>query len=303
MLEPLRHFALVAQHGTFTAAARHAHVTQPALTASIQRLEAQMGARLFERGPGGASLTAAGDALLPRARAALAALEEGRRAVQEVMGLTVGSVRLGAGATVCTYYLPRTLARFRAKHSGVQILLREAHADDLVDALEAGDLDIAILARLTLPGARKKQPADLLRAARSGLAREKWIDDELILVAAPGSAQTSDAPIVTFARGASTRVLTDAYFPDRPIAMELGSIAAVKANTRAGVGVALVSRRAVERDLAAKQLEIVTSDRTPIARPLYLVHRGRDRLPPAASALHKMLSRDGLDRSERRRSR
>jgi DNA-binding transcriptional LysR family regulator len=293
MLEPLRHFALVAQHGTFTAAARHAHVTQPALTASIQRLEAQMGARLFERGPGGASLTAAGNALLPRARAALAALEEGRRAVQEVMGLTVGSVKLGAGATVCTYYLPRTLARFRSKHPGVQILLREANPDDLIDALEAGDLDIAILARLTLPGARRRQQqADLLRAARVGLAREKWLDDELILVAAPDSEQkasSNDAPIVTFARGATTRILTDAYFPDRPIAMELGSIAAVKANARAGVGVALVSRRAVERDVSAKQLEIVASDRTPIARPLYLVHKGRDRLPPAASELYKML--------------
>src|SRR4051812_6104947 len=149
MLEPLRHFTLVAQHRTFTAAARHAHVSQPALTASIQRLEAQMGARLFDRGPGGAMLTAAGTALLPRARAALAAVEEGRRAVAEVMGLDVGSVRLGAGATVCTYYLPRTLAKFRARHPGVQIMLREANPEDLLDALEAGDLDIVILARIT----------------------------------------------------------------------------------------------------------------------------------------------------------
>jgi DNA-binding transcriptional LysR family regulator len=300
MLEPLRHFALVAQHGTFTAAARHAHVTQPALTASIQRLEGQMGAKLFDRGPGGASLTAAGDALLPRARAALAALEEGRRAVSEVMGLAVGSVRVGAGATVCTYYLPRTLARFRASYPGVQILLREATPDALLDDLDAGELDMVILARIapTSSGRRKKKSdgggmssmgPDLLRAARSGHVREKWIDDELILVSAPGLAGAAEGPIVTFARGATTRTLTDQYFPELPIAMELGSIAAVKANTRAGVGVALVSRRAVERDLAAKQLEVVASDRTPIIRPLYLVHRGRDRLPPAASALHKML--------------
>lgn len=291
MFEPLRHFAFIAQHGSFTAAARHAHVTQPALTASIQRLEAQMGARLFERGPGGATLTAAGAALLPRARAALAALEEGRRAVAEVMGLAVGSVRIGAGATVCTYYLPRTLARFRARHPGVQILLREANQDDLVDALEAGDLDLVILARLGSPGRGKRLSPDLLRAARSGLTREKWIDDELVLVAAPGFTHTATAPIVTFARGATTRTLTDRYLPDHPIAMELGSIAAVKANARAGVGLALVSKRAVERDVASGQLEVIASDRTPIQRPLYLVHRGRDRLPPAASELHKMLIR------------
>ncbi|MDF2692112.1 MAG: Transcriptional regulator, LysR family, partial [Labilithrix sp.] len=278
MLEPLRHFALVCQHRTFTAAARHAHVTQPALTASIQRLEAQLGARLFERGPGGATLTAAGAALLPRARAALAAIEEGRRAVAEVMGLAAGSVRIGAGATVCTYYLPRTLARFRARHPGVQILLREANQDDLLDALEAGDLDLVILARITPappPPTRKTgvraKPGwgpDLLRAARSGLAREKWIDDELVLVASPDLPNAADALMVTLARGATTRTLTDRYFPDRAIAMELGSIAAVKANTRAGVGVALVSRRAVERDVASKQLEVVPSERTPIQRPL-----------------------------------
>jgi DNA-binding transcriptional LysR family regulator len=278
MLEPLRHFALVAQYRTFTAAARHAHITQPALTASIQRLELQLGAKLLDRGRGGASLTAAGEALLPRARAALAAVEEGKRAVSEVMGLTAGTVRLGAGATVCTYYLPRFLARFRAKHSGVQIHLREANQDDLVDAVEAGDLDLAILARVA---------GELPR----GLARERWIADELVLVAAPGLADVDAAPIVTLARGTTTRMLTDRCFPERAIAMELGSIAAVKANTRAGVGVALLSRHAVERDVAAKQLEILPSPRTPVARPFYLVHRGRARLPPAAGELHRLLRR------------
>lgn len=286
MLEPLRHLVLVAQHGTFTAAARHAHVTQPALTASIQRLEAQMGGRLFDRGPGGAVLTAAGAALLPHARAALAAVEDGRRAVAEVMGLAAGSVRVGAGATVCTYYLPRTLARFRREHPGLRIHLREANAGELLDDLEAGDLDLVILARVVRSGG-----ADLLRAARSGLVRERWLDDELVLVGAPG-VDASTAPLVTFARGTTTRTLVDQHFAGAPIAMELGSIAAVKGNTRAGVGVALVSRRAVERDIASGQLVIVPSERTPIVRPLYVVHRGRDRLPPAAAELCRMLRED-----------
>lgn len=283
MLDALRHFTLVAQHGTFTAAARHAHLTQPALTASIQRLEAQLGGKLLLRGPSGATLTAAGEALLPRARAALAAVEEGRRAVAEVLGLAVGSVRLGAGATVCTYYLPRTLARYRAKHPGVQLLLREADAEHLLDALEAADLDLVILARL--PGSKR---GDFLRAARSGLVREKWIDDELVLVAAPGI-DPNTAPMVTFAHGMTTRAIVDQRFADVPVAMELGSIAAVKANVRAGVGVALVSRASIQREVDAGQLVIVTSERTPIVRPLYLVHRGKDRLAPAASALVKML--------------
>jgi len=283
VIDLFRHFLLVIEHGTFTAAARHARVTQPALTASIQRLETALGGRLFVRGPGGASLTEPGRALVPHARAAVAAVEDGRRAVAEILGLALGAVRLGAGATVCTYYLPAILARFREAHPGVQLLLREGPTDGLLDALEAGDLDLAILARV--PGAGG---ADFLRATRSGLVRERWLEDELVLVGAPGVDPRS-APFVTFGRGMTTRALLDARFPGVPIAMELGSIAAVKANTRSGVGVALVSRVSIQREVAAGQLVVLPSERTPILRPLYLVHRGKDRLAPAAAALAKML--------------
>src|SRR5689334_10647954 len=127
MIEELRHFLLIADHGTFTEAARRAHLSQPALSASIRRLEDQLGARLLHRGPGGAALTAAGDALAPRARAALAAIEDGRRAVAEVAGLHAGEVRLGAGATATTYRLPPVLAQFRRRHPGVRFLVREAY--------------------------------------------------------------------------------------------------------------------------------------------------------------------------------
>src|SRR5262245_57943463 len=116
MLDELTHFVLITHQGTFTAAAAEAHLTQPALSASIARLEAAVGARLFHRGKGGTRLTAAGEALLPRARAALAAVDEGKRAVQEVLGLAAGEVRVGAGATACTYFLPPVLAAFRRAH-------------------------------------------------------------------------------------------------------------------------------------------------------------------------------------------
>src|SRR5215212_2052563 len=99
MLESLRHFLLITEHGTFTRAARRAHLSQPALTASIHKLEEELGARLFHRGRTGAALTAAGEALVPRARAALAAVADARRAVAEIEGLRSGEVRLGAGAT------------------------------------------------------------------------------------------------------------------------------------------------------------------------------------------------------------
>ncbi len=275
MHDELRHFLLVLEHGTLTAAARRAHLSQPALTASIQRLEAAFGARLLSRGRRGAEATASGRALIPHARAALAAVEDGKRAVAEVEGLRGGEVRLGGGATACTYLLPEVLARFRARHPGVRISLREGFPDGLRAQLHDGVLDLAVV---------------------TGDDGELWQHDELILVAAPGAA-VDGAPFVTLLRGSSTRALLDRTFPGARISMELGGISAVKGNVRAGIGVALISRAAVQYDLDVGRLVRVPHPATPIRRRVALLHRGLDRLPPAAAALREALlaTRHGAD--------
>lgn len=267
MLDRLRHFLLIVEHGTFTSAARHAHLSQPALTASIRRLEEQLGARILHRGRRGAALTAAGEALLPSARAALAAVREGRRAVREVEELERGEVRIAAGATACTYLLPPTLAAFRREHPKIRFWLGEATTREALEGLAAGDVDLAVV------------------TTEIG---DEWFVDELVLVAAP-EIDPTDAPFVTFRVGATTRALVEEHFPSAEIAMELGGIAAVKTHVRSGVGVALVSRHAVATDLALGRLVKVDDPRTPITRPFHVAHRGLDRLPPAAAALRRRM--------------
>ncbi len=279
MLNELRHFLLVVEHGTFTEAARRARLTQPALSASIHRLEEHFGARLLHRGRKGAAATAAGEALVPRAKAAIAAFSEAGRAVAEVAGLRVGEVRLGAGATACTYLLPVYMKRFRERHPGIRMRLREGLGEHLVDAVSEGELDLAVV------------------RSEEG---EPWKNDALIIVAAPGF-EVLGAPFVTFPQGASTREILDENFPDAEVVMELSSIAAVKGHVRAGVGVALLSRHAVEGDLAQGRLVEVEHPKTPLRTVFSLVHRGVDRLPPAATALREMLLRDRDRISSRRR--
>jgi DNA-binding transcriptional LysR family regulator len=271
MLAELRHFVLIVEIGNFTRAAARAHLTQPALSASIRRLESQLSARLLDRGRNGATPTAAGEALLPFARAAIAAVEAGERVVAEVEGLRAGEVRLAAGATACTYLLPEVLARYRQAHPGIRFLLRESTTDEALDALHAGHIDLAIV---------------------SNGDGEPWFTDELILVAAPDfelGVELARAPFVALRRGTTSRELLDTTFPNADVVMELGSIATVKGNVRAGIGLALVSRHAVVRDLAEGSLVRVPTELTPIPRPLELVHLGAERLPPAAAALRKLL--------------
>lgn len=267
MIDALRHFLLIVEHGTYTAAARHAHVSQPALTASIRRLEAQFEARLLDRGRLGASLSEAGKALLPHARAAVVAVSDGRRVVEALGRLDTGLVRIGGGQTACTYLLPPILSAFRRKFPGVALRLREMPEELAVDAFEAGELDMVVA---------------------GGTRGERFRDEQIVLVAAPGiDART--LPFIAFAPGSAVRTVMDRHFAGVPIGMELSSISTVKGSVRAGLGVALVSRTAVATDLELGRLIELKDPRTPLARPLRLLHRGVDRLSAAARVLREML--------------
>ncbi|NUP10647.1 MAG: LysR family transcriptional regulator [Polyangiaceae bacterium] len=268
MIDLLRHFLLVADHGTFTAAARHAHLSQPALTSSVRRLEESVGgSRLFDRGRQGAALTEAGRALLPHARAAVVAVDEGVRAIAALEKLEAGEVRIGGGSTACTYLLPPILSVFRRKNPKVAIYLREMPELQVVDTFEAGGLDLAVV---------------------TGAAGESFRDEDVILVA-PKGADPNALPFITFPTGSAVRELLDRYFPSAEITMELASISSAKGSVRAGLGKMLVSKSAVRTDLELGRLVEVPDSRTPIKRRLGLLHRGVERLSPAAAALRVLL--------------
>jgi DNA-binding transcriptional LysR family regulator len=267
MIDLLRYFLLACEERSITKAAKRAHVTQPALSAAMGRLEAELGAELLHRDRGGVAPTAAGDALVPRAKAVLAAVEDARRAVEEVRDVRTGRVRVGGGATVCAYYLPPVLAAYRAQYSSVKLLVREGTSEGTREAVMAGELDLGII------------------TVEHG---EFWRDDELILVAAPET-DTKRAPMVTFPKGATIRETLDRHFPGSEIVMELSGIASVIEHAAQGLGLALVSRVSVEDALSDGTLVEVKDPRTPIVRPLKIVHRGVERLSPAAAALRKLL--------------
>lgn len=279
MLVSLEHLLLAHEYGTFTEAARHAHLSQPAFSASIGRLEEAMGARLFDRGRHGASLTASGAALLPHARACLAALVDAERAVRAVEELETGHLELCAGATACAYLLPSVLSEFVDNHPGISLRLLEMSTQESIDAVREGTVDLAVVGR----GTKKRD-----RCGYDGLTVERWITERLLLVKRIGQG-TRDLPHLVLRQGGSMRLLFERTFVDEPIAMELGSVAAIKAHVSEGIGMALLSEHAVRRELARGEMELIDDRRVPIRREICLVHRGKHRLSPAAAALRKRL--------------
>src|SRR3954471_14919121 len=123
-LRQLEYFVAVAEEQSFTRGALRAHVAQPGVSAQIRRLEAELGEHVLERDARGARLTAVGAAVLPHARAALAAAAAGRAPVAHAHGLLVGRVVIGTAIGVRAAAMTRLLAAFHAQHPEVEIALR-----------------------------------------------------------------------------------------------------------------------------------------------------------------------------------
>lgn len=142
-LRQLEYLVMVAEEANFTRAADRMHVAQPAVSAQIQRLERELGQTLLDRSRRAVRLTAAGDAVLPYAEAALAAVRDMQVAVDEITQLVRGSVTVGT-VTSHDVDMPRLLADFHADHPNVEITLGTDTSDNLIEGVRSGRLDAAI---------------------------------------------------------------------------------------------------------------------------------------------------------------
>src|SRR5438874_11124436 len=144
-MHQLTYFESVSRHLHFTRAAEELNVAQPSVSQQIRKLEAELGAPLFHRMKRHVALTEAGKTFLPHARAVLQRVEEARLEVQELSGLRRGTLAVAAPPTVWTYLLLLALAASSRRHPGIALAFREAGSRTLLNLLEAGELDMAVV--------------------------------------------------------------------------------------------------------------------------------------------------------------
>ena len=144
-LRQLEYFVTVAETGNFTRAAARVHITQSGVSAQIRQLEREVGAPLLDRSGRTVTLTAAGAAALPHARAALAAAVAVRDAVDDVTGLVRGRLVIGmiAGCRITPFF--DALASFHAAHPGIELTVIEDASDRLTTEVRAGEMDGALI--------------------------------------------------------------------------------------------------------------------------------------------------------------
>jgi DNA-binding transcriptional LysR family regulator len=141
----LRYFVAVAEAGRFTGAARTLHIAQQSLSAAIAQMERRLGVELFERDRQGLKLTAAGEALLPSARAILERTEAAAEDARQAAG--AGTLRVGYAVLAASELTTPILARLQSAEPRLEIRLRLADYDDPSAGLAKGTTDIALVRR------------------------------------------------------------------------------------------------------------------------------------------------------------
>lgn len=274
-LNLLRIFGQVAEHGSISAAARAMHISQPAVTKSLQELEKQVALPLLERGAKGVRLTEAGLALQDHARAIFAAESAAEDDLRSRLGLTGGSLRIGASLTVANYYLPPLLARFQELNPHLRILLGSNNTENVVRLLLEYRLDAAFV----------EGPVQHER-----LVLRKWREDQLVVVAASGHPlarraslcleDLADALWVVREAGSGTREVVEQVLEERGLrwtnSLEINSTAAIKQTVAAGHGLAMVSLHAAADQIALGKLKVLPVQDFQVRRELtYLSLKNR----------------------------
>jgi DNA-binding transcriptional LysR family regulator len=187
-LRDLEYFAVIAEHLHLRRAADSIGLTQPALSKSLQRLEAILQVRLFNRSPKGLELTAEGSLLLLRVRELRQSLRNVGREISEVSDGRSGQLRIGAGWPVSERLLSNSAAALLKDAPRVKLQVTISDGDQLFPALQRGDLDVLV---------SYFRPAE-------GLVSEHLYDDEFV-VCASADHELANSKKVTLAELAKYR--------------------------------------------------------------------------------------------------
>ena len=289
LLSQVEAFVEVAREGGLGRAAANLFVSQPAVTARIQALEAELGQPLFSRSRRGMTLTDAGRTFLPYAERALEALRSGKGRLADVSSGAAGDLTIGAAPAVSTYVLPPLLDRFVREHPSVRLLVRTGHSEEIVDMVLRSEVQLGLVREL--------------RDAR--VESRPLYEDELVLVVAPGHpfAQSWAIPVealagqrlIFFDRTSSYYDLTNAMFREAGVsprgAIELDNIDAAKKMVQQELGVALLPNTAVSEEVERGVLvRVPLTGARPIRRRIVLITRPQAEPSGSAIAFRRLLA-------------
>ncbi|MCI0547976.1 MAG: LysR family transcriptional regulator [Candidatus Rokubacteria bacterium] len=283
-LRQLEIFAKVAEHGSFSRAAEALFLTQPTVSEHIRTLEDELGTRLLDRLGRGAAVTRAGQLLLSYAQRMLALQREARQAIENFQGRLSGELIVAGSTIPGEYVLPALIGRFREKYPDILTILLIGDTQAVVEWVASGRAELGVAGG---------------RPAHRGIDYKELMPDELVVVVAPSHPwmgrkevtipELAAEPVLLRERGSGSRAALEGALGEAGLALtglsivgEMGSTQAIKQAVKAGVGVSLVSRRAVEEEWRLGLVGCLRVKGLTVTRAFVLVsHRDRSRSPLA----------------------
>lgn len=262
----LRAFILIAETSSFTRTAEQLHLSQPALSYSIRKLEETMGLQLLARNTRSVELTLAGEHFLPQARRMLRDMDDAVRDARDTLSLSRGSLRLAALPTAAASFLPVVIASFQRKHPGVRVSVLDGRAGEIMGWVQRGEVDAGITSL----------PDDL-----SGLSFVRLLDDNLVLLTHKDHQRDSldgwkRRPYIALTADTSIRPLADAALRYQNVepepAWEVAHMSTATALVREGLGFSLLPASCTAVFNIGEQCAVIAIDQ-PGKRSIGLLQR------------------------------
>ncbi|HET9822721.1 MAG TPA: LysR family transcriptional regulator [Burkholderiaceae bacterium] len=290
-LRQLKVFEAVARLSSYSRAAEELHLTQPAVSTQIRKLEGHAGLPLFEQLGKKIFLTAAGQELLHHSHLIIQQFEQAEAAMTHFKGVSGGRLNVDV-ISAGDYFLPSVLVAFARRHEGVKINLSVHSRRELLSRLSENLTDLAVMVR---------PPEDADTVA------EPFAPHPYVMVAPPGHplvaeraiplARVVREPFILREPGSDTRhSMIDAlgrHAAQLNVVLEVKSTETIKQAVAAGMGVAFLSGHTVSRELRDGSLAVLDVQGFPVRLHWYLVSRRNKRLPPVAQAFRAFLLAEG----------
>jgi DNA-binding transcriptional LysR family regulator len=265
-------FLVVAEVGKISEAARRLHLSQPAVTAQIRRLEAELDTPLFIRSVHGVTLTPRGAHLQERVQRVFADLQDALGELDQP-GEMKGVLKFAASTTSAAYFVPNIFARFRRYHPEVGLHLIVGNANDVLELVREQHVGLGLL------GGHDRSP---------GVRLERFMPDEIVAVCAPrirdpklrraiknlkSARDLEHLPFIWRERGAGTRTVLEQVLKEHGVnvrkldqKIEIGSTEAIKSLVTAEVGIAFFSCWEIQNELARGTMREIHIPDLPIHR-------------------------------------
>ena len=279
-LTQIRAFLAVKATGSMHVAADQLLISQPSVSAAVSALADEVRTPLVERHGRGIRMTAAGEAFAPYAAQVLGLLEQGTFAAREAAHPESSKIRLITVNTAGEYLVPPLIHAYRQLHPGISILLEVANRATVLERLQSRRADIGIGGR---PAGRR-------------LSGYPFLSNELVVVGREVPADLGQASWLLREEGSGTRLATERLLADLELAapelQTLGSNGAIKHGLAVGLGITLISRFAVARELRDGRLVEIGVPGTPLTRPWHVLFPQSGQERPAVRAFGEFLRSD-----------